>query len=50
MPPSTVIPELVYEDVEEAIGWLCDKFGFQVRWHKHELYGLCPACQAKRAK
>jgi PhnB protein len=33
MPPSTVIPELVYEDLGEAIGWLCDKFGFQVRWH-----------------
>lgn len=32
MPPSTVIPQLVYESVGEAIGWLCDKFGFQVRW------------------
>ncbi len=32
MPPSTVIPELVYGNVGEAIGWLCDKFGFEVRW------------------
>jgi len=32
MPPSTVIPQLVYEDVGEAVGWLCDKFGFHVRW------------------
>jgi uncharacterized glyoxalase superfamily protein PhnB len=32
MPPSTVIPVLVYEDVEEAIGWLGDKFGFELRW------------------
>ncbi len=32
MPPSSVIPELVYEDVEEAVGWLCDTFGLQVRW------------------
>jgi uncharacterized glyoxalase superfamily protein PhnB len=42
MPPSTVIPVLVYEDVEEAIGWLCDKFGFQVRWqvgdHRAQLW------------
>ncbi len=42
MPPSTVIPVLVYEDVEEAIGWLCDKFGFEVRWqvgdHRAQLW------------
>ena len=33
MPPSTVIPQLVYDDVSEAIDWLCEKFGFVVRWH-----------------
>jgi uncharacterized glyoxalase superfamily protein PhnB len=42
MPPSTVIPVLVYEDVEEAIGWLGDKFGFEVRWqagdHRAQLW------------
>jgi PhnB protein len=42
MPPSIVIPVLVYEDVEEAIGWLCEKFGFQVRWqagdHRAQLW------------
>jgi uncharacterized glyoxalase superfamily protein PhnB len=32
MPPCTVIPELVYEDVGEAIDWLCDRFGFTERW------------------
>jgi hypothetical protein len=32
MPPSTVIPELVYEDVGEAVAWLCDTFGFTGRW------------------
>jgi uncharacterized glyoxalase superfamily protein PhnB len=32
MPSSTVIPVLVYEDVEEAIEWLCDTFGFAERW------------------
>jgi uncharacterized glyoxalase superfamily protein PhnB len=42
MPPSSVIPEFVYEDVGEAIGWLSDKFGFQVRWqagdHRAQLW------------
>ncbi|HEY3727958.1 MAG TPA: VOC family protein [Solirubrobacteraceae bacterium] len=33
MPPSTVIPQLVYDDVGQAIDWLCDKFGFVERWH-----------------
>ena len=33
MPRSTVIPQLVYEDVGEAVRWLCDKFGFVERWH-----------------
>jgi uncharacterized glyoxalase superfamily protein PhnB len=32
MPSSTVIPELVYDDVAEAVAWLCDTFGFAVRW------------------
>ena len=32
MPTSTVIPVLVYEDVDEAVEWLCDTFGFQERW------------------
>lgn len=32
MPPCTLIPELVYDDVGEAIDWLCDKLGFVERW------------------
>src|SRR5947209_5886100 len=28
MPPCTVIPELVYDDILAALDWLCDKFGF----------------------
>ena len=31
MPRCTVIPELAYADVGEAIDWLCDVFGFTVR-------------------
>ena len=33
MPPCTIIPELVYDDVTEAGRWLCDTFGFVERWH-----------------
>jgi uncharacterized glyoxalase superfamily protein PhnB len=32
VPPVTVLPELVYDDVEAAIAWLRDAFGFSVRW------------------
>jgi len=27
VPRSTVIPELVYQDVEKTAKWLCDTFG-----------------------
>jgi len=30
-PASTIVPVLVYEDVAEAIAWLCDAFGFTER-------------------
>jgi PhnB protein len=33
MPPCTIIPELVYEDVTEASRWLCHVFGLTERWH-----------------
>jgi uncharacterized glyoxalase superfamily protein PhnB len=33
MPDSTVIPELSYADVGEAVQWLSDTFGFAERWH-----------------
>lgn len=29
---ATVVPELVYADVEEAIDWLCETFGFTEIW------------------
>lgn len=32
MPRSDVIPVLGYPDVGEAIAWLCDTFGFTLRW------------------
>ena len=32
MPESTVIPVLAYDDVAEAVVWLCATFGFSERW------------------
>jgi uncharacterized glyoxalase superfamily protein PhnB len=31
IPGCTVIPELAYPDIGEAIDWLCDTFGFTLR-------------------
>jgi len=31
MPPAIVIPELAYPKIGEAITWLCDAFGFNLR-------------------
>jgi uncharacterized glyoxalase superfamily protein PhnB len=31
IPRCTVIPELVYPDVEKAVEWLCEVFGFTLR-------------------
>jgi uncharacterized glyoxalase superfamily protein PhnB len=31
MPPATIIPELPYPDVREAVDWLCHVFGFKER-------------------
>jgi uncharacterized glyoxalase superfamily protein PhnB len=31
MPPGIIIPELVYEDLDAAVAWLCMAFGFQER-------------------
>jgi uncharacterized glyoxalase superfamily protein PhnB len=42
LPPPTVIPELVYDDVEAAVAWLCAAFGLTVRWqagdHRAQLW------------
>jgi Fur family ferric uptake transcriptional regulator len=33
------------EDLQERVA---HKYGFELRSHKHELYGVCPRCQARR--
>ena len=30
-PPGTIVPSLIYNDVEAAMAWLCDAFGFSER-------------------
>jgi uncharacterized glyoxalase superfamily protein PhnB len=32
MPSCPVLPVLGYDDVAEAVAWLCDTFGFRERW------------------
>ena len=29
---ASIVPELVYPDVEQAVHWLCDTFGFSEAW------------------
>src|SRR5688572_13301811 len=31
MPPGVIIPELVYGEVDTAVTWLCQTFGFKER-------------------
>ncbi|HXB15736.1 MAG TPA: VOC family protein [Solirubrobacteraceae bacterium] len=42
VPAVTVIPELVYVDVEAAVAWLSEAFGFEIRWqagdHRAQLW------------
>ena len=41
MPPGTIIPELVYGDLDAAVDWLCKTFGFKerlrIRDHRSQL-------------
>ena len=32
MPSCTIIPVLAYTDVSKTITWLCEVFGFRLRW------------------
>jgi Fur family ferric uptake transcriptional regulator len=42
------ITEFEEPRIEELQEKIAKKHGFSLRSHKHELYGLCPRCRAKR--
>jgi Fur family ferric uptake transcriptional regulator len=42
------IVEFEESRIEELQEKVARKYGFELRSHKHELYGSCPTCQAKR--
>lgn len=44
------IVEFEEPEVERLQDAIAEKHGFQVRWHKHELYGVCPDCQKKSSR
>jgi len=41
------ITEFEDERVEEIQEEIAARYGFRLRSHKHELYGVCPSCQTK---
>ena len=42
------ITEFEEAQIEELQERVARKYGFDLRSHKHELYGVCPRCQTKR--
>jgi Fur family ferric uptake transcriptional regulator len=42
------ITEFEEPRIEELQDRVAKSYGFVLRSHKHELYGICPRCQAKR--
>ena len=43
------IQEIQCPKIEKIQEKACRKIGFEVRWHRHEIFGFCPQC-AKRRK
>ena len=42
------ITEFEDERVEQIQDEIAERYGFRLRSHKHELYGICAACQASK--
>jgi Fur family transcriptional regulator, ferric uptake regulator len=43
------IQEWQSEAIEEMQHQIAAELGFELRTHRHELYGLCPTCRARRS-
>lgn len=41
------VEEFENPEIEMLQEKIAESFGFTITTHKHEIYGLCPACQAK---
>jgi Fur family transcriptional regulator, ferric uptake regulator len=44
------ITEFEEPRIEKLQDEIAARYGFELRSHKHEMYGLCPKCQAKTRK
>ena len=42
------IVEFEDEAIEVLQDRVAERYGFALQSHKHELYGICPECQAKK--
>lgn len=46
----TKIVEFLSSEIENAQKKIAQESGFLFKYHKHELYGLCPKCQKKEVR
>src|SRR5438105_3514174 len=44
------ITEFEEPRIEELQEQIASRYGFELRTHKHEMYGVCPKCQANKRK